>query len=61
MPFLYGFQDGIELQDLVLEPHLDIYKRVSQCLWQIIEIFLKLRVLRILEQKLFFRQLILLW
>ena len=59
MSLLYGLKDGIELQDLVLEPHFDVNKRVSQRLWQIIKIFLELRVLRILEEKLFFRQLIL--
>ena len=59
MSLLDGLKDGIELQDLILEPHLDIYKRVCQRLRQIIEVFLELCVLGILEEELLFRQLIL--
>lgn len=59
MSLLYGLKNCIKLQNLVLEPHFDVNKRVGQRLRQIIKIFLELRVLRILEEKLFFWQLIL--
>ena len=60
MSLFDSFKDGVQLQNLILKPHLDVYEGVGQGLWQVVEILLQLLILRILEQELLFWQLVLL-
>jgi len=58
VPLFNRFQDCINLQNLVLEPHLDVDERVCQRVWKIVKISFKLRIFGVLEQELLFRQLL---
>ena len=58
---LYGLQDCVNLQNLVLEPHLDVDKGVCEGSRQIIEVLLQSLVVFVLEKQLFFGQLVLFW
>ena len=59
MPLIYGLKDGVDLQDLVLQPHLDVYERVSEGVWQVVEVLLQVLILGILEKELLLGQLVL--
>lgn len=47
---LDGLKNGLDLQNLILEPHLDVNERIGQRLWQVIEILFELLILGVLEQ-----------
>ena len=59
MPLIYGLKDGVDLQDLVLQPHLDVYERVCEGVWQVVEVLLQVLILGILEKELLLGQLVL--
>ena len=52
---LYSLKDRIELQDLVLEPHLDVDERIGQSLGQVVEIDFEFLIFGILEEELLLR------
>ena len=59
MPLINGLKDGVDLQDLVLQPHLNVYERVSEGVWQVVEVLLQVLILGILEKELLLGQLVL--
>ena len=52
MPLFYGLKDGIDLQDLVLQPHLYVYERVRKGVWQVVKVLLQVLILGVLEEEL---------
>ena len=49
VPLFNSFQDCIDLQNLILEPHLNVDERVSQRVGKIVKISLKFCILGVLE------------
>ena len=54
---LDGLEDCLDLEHLVLQPHLDVDEGVRHRLRQIVKVFLQLLILRVLEKELLLGQL----
>ena len=52
MPLFNGLKDSVDLQDLVLQPHLNVYEGVREGVWQIVKVFLQGLILGVLEEEL---------
>ena len=52
MPLFYRLEDGVDLQDLVLQPHLHVYERVREGVWQVVKVLFQVLILGVLEEEL---------
>ena len=58
---LYCLKNSIDLEDLVLKPHLDMDERIGHHARQVVIVLLQLLILGVLEQELLLGKLALLW